>query len=114
MENNGLSNEEIDVVNQLTNIPEEYRNSLLACKTHEEFTQKLDEITKVGENLLRASLNQFKATRNEIRRRLSLMGLTEEDLINKLAEEENYEAADKFVKANDLIKRTEELLKKEN
>jgi len=42
------------------------------------------------------------------------MGLTEKDLIDNLVEEEKYEAAGHFVKANDLIKRVEEILNKEN
>jgi len=113
-QNIGLTNEQKEIVKKLTNVPEEYRDLLLSCKTSEEFSEKLEEIMRIGQNLLLESLIKFKSTRDEIHRKLALMGLTEKDLIDNLVEEEKYEAAGHFVKANDLIKRVEEILNKEN
>ena len=113
-QNNGLTNEQKEIVKNLTNVPEEYRNLLLSCKTNEEFSQKLEEIMRIGQNLLLESLTKFKSTRDEIHRRLALMGLTEKDLIDNLVEDEKYEAAGHFVKANDLIQRVEKILSKKN
>ena len=109
MENTSLSGKELEVVENL-NIPEEYKKDLLTSKTSAEFLEKLDNITRIGIKLLREQVIHLKGLRNELIRRLDDRGMTEQDLIDKLAGEEKYEEASKILNASKLIAKGEKTL----